>query len=80
MNMAVDKNRKKHPGAVALGKLGGRKGGLARAKSLTKERRQEIARIAGAAGGKARAANMTAKQRSASGRNAANARHQSAGR
>ena len=36
----------KNPAAVALGKLGGRKGGLARAKNLSKKRRQEIARLA----------------------------------
>jgi hypothetical protein len=38
--------RQKNPAAVALGKLGGRKGGLARAKKLTPERRKEIARKA----------------------------------
>lgn len=36
----------KNPHAVALGKLGGRKGGLARAKNLTSEQRKEIARKA----------------------------------
>ena len=41
------KNEKpKNPAAVALGRLGGLKGGKARAKSLSKERRQEIARKA----------------------------------
>ncbi len=39
----------KNPAAVALGKLGGLKGGKARAKSLSKEKRAEIARIAAAA-------------------------------
>ena len=38
--------REKNPAAVALGRLGGLKGGKARAKSLTAERRQEIARDA----------------------------------
>jgi hypothetical protein len=38
--------RKKNPAAVALGKLGGKKGGEARAKKLTLEQRQEIARRA----------------------------------
>src|SRR5690349_14579510 len=38
--------REKNPAAVALGRLGGKKGGLARAKKLTKEQRQEIARKA----------------------------------
>lgn len=37
---------KKNPHAVALGALGGKRGGLARAKSLTPERREEIARKA----------------------------------
>ena len=36
----------KNPDAVALGKLGCRKGGLARAQSLSAERRREIARKA----------------------------------
>ena len=38
--------KSKNPNAVALGKLGGQKGGAARAKSLSKERRQEIAIMA----------------------------------
>jgi hypothetical protein len=36
----------KNPAAVALGKLGGAKGGAARAKALTSKQRIEIARIA----------------------------------
>lgn len=36
----------KNPAAVALGRLGGLKGGLARAQKLTPEERQEIARKA----------------------------------
>lgn len=36
----------KNPNAVALGKLGGAKGGPARAKSLSPERRKEIAKAA----------------------------------
>ena len=36
----------KNPHAVALGRLGGKKGGPARAKKLSKERRSEIARKA----------------------------------
>jgi hypothetical protein len=35
--------------AVALGRLGGKKGGVARVKRLTKEQRSEIARKAAAA-------------------------------
>ena len=41
-----DPNAGKNPAAVALGKLGGAKGGLARAKALTPERRKAIARKA----------------------------------
>jgi hypothetical protein len=37
---------KKNPAAVALGKLGGKKGGDARAKNLTPERLKEIAQKA----------------------------------
>ncbi len=36
----------KNPAAVALGRLGGKKGGLARAKKLSKKRRSEIAQKA----------------------------------
>ena len=36
----------KNPAAVALGRLGGLKGGLARSKSLSKKRRTEIAKKA----------------------------------
>jgi hypothetical protein len=39
----------KNPHAVALGRLGGKKGGAARAKKLTPEQRREIARQAAAA-------------------------------
>lgn len=39
----------KNPAAVALGRLGGLKGGPARAKSLTKHKRSEIAKKAAAA-------------------------------
>jgi len=38
--------KKKNPHAVALGKLGGAKGGKVRAAKLTPERRSEIARKA----------------------------------
>jgi hypothetical protein len=38
--------RKKNPHAVALGRRGAKKGGLARAEKLSPERRQEIARKA----------------------------------
>lgn len=36
---------KKNPAAVAMGKLGGPKGGKARAKALSPERRREIAQM-----------------------------------
>ncbi len=39
----------KNPAAVELGRLGGIKGGKARAAKLTKKRRSEIARLAAAA-------------------------------
>lgn len=44
----TDKNpdEGKNPAAVALGRLGGQKGGKARAKSLTAEKRTEIAKKA----------------------------------
>lgn len=38
--------KEKNPAAVALGRLGGLKGGKARAEKLTPEQRKEIARIA----------------------------------
>ena len=40
---------KKNPAAVALGRLGGKVGGKARAEKLTPEQRTEIARIAACA-------------------------------
>lgn len=39
----------KNPAAVTLGRLGGQKGGKARAKKLTPEQRTDIARAAAAA-------------------------------
>jgi len=39
----------KNPAAVMLGRLGGKKGGEARAKSLSPRRRREIAKAAAAA-------------------------------
>ena len=39
----------KNPAAVALGRLGGSKGGKARARNLTAKRRKEIAKKAAAA-------------------------------
>ncbi len=40
------RSTKKNPAAVALGRLGGLKGGQARAQKLSAEKRREIARIA----------------------------------
>ena len=45
----VTKPRQKNPAAVALGRLGGKRGGAARASSLSPERRREIAQRAAAA-------------------------------
>ena len=42
----TDEPSAKNPAAVALGRLGGLKGGPARAKKLTQEQRKEIARKA----------------------------------
>jgi hypothetical protein len=44
-----DPNESKNPHAVALGKLGGAKGGKARAKALSPAKRKAIARKAAAA-------------------------------
>jgi hypothetical protein len=41
-----DNKKKKNPHAVALGRLGGLKGGPARAKKLSEKQRMEIARKA----------------------------------
>jgi hypothetical protein len=41
--------REKNPAAVALGRLGASKGGKARAQSLSKKKRMEIAKLAAAA-------------------------------
>jgi hypothetical protein len=44
-----DDGEGKNPHAVALGRLGGQKGGAARKRALTPDQRQEIARRAAAA-------------------------------
>jgi hypothetical protein len=44
----ADEPDTRNPAAVSLGRLGGLKGGLARARKLTPEKRREIARIAAA--------------------------------
>lgn len=48
------KPKKKNPAAVALGKLGGKKGGPARAKKLSAKRRAQIAKKAARARWKSR--------------------------
>ena len=45
----IHRKKKKNPAAVALGKLGGSKGGKIRAERLSAERRSEIAQKAAAA-------------------------------
>lgn len=62
--------RKKNPAAVALGRLGGQKGGKARAEALTPEERSEIASKAG----RARLKHLSAKRRQEIARKAASAR------
>ena len=48
IEITPDEKPVKNPAAVALGKLGGAKGGKARADSMTPERRKEIAQKAAA--------------------------------
>jgi hypothetical protein len=60
----------KNPHAVALGKLGGAKGGPARAAALSPRQRQEIARVAGTA----RWQSVAGEDRAALARTAARAR------
>ena len=50
---------KKNPHAVALGKLGGAKGGQARAENLSAAQLSKIGKKGGKIGGKARAAALT---------------------
>jgi hypothetical protein len=69
-NDDLPKTVAKNPHAVALGRLGGLKGGLARAKALSPRRRREIARRAGAA----RARALSASERQAVARGGAAAR------
>lgn len=46
---SIEKPKEKNPAAVALGKLGGAKGGKARAAKLSKKKRTAIAKKAAAA-------------------------------
>ncbi len=54
MMRSMSEQDDKNPAAVELGRLGGIKGGPARARKLSKARRIEIARKAGKASGLAR--------------------------
>jgi hypothetical protein len=65
---------KKNPHAVALGRLGGLKGGHARAAALTPGELSAIGRKGGKIGGKARAVALTPAQRKEIARKAAAAR------
>ena len=69
---------KKNPAAMALGRLGGKKGGPARMQSMTPEERAEFARKGGTIGGKARAKKLTKAQRKAIAQKAAAARWEKA--
>jgi len=64
----------KNPHAVALGKLGGPKGGRARAEKLSEEQMSEIGRMGGSVGGKRRAEALSPARRKAIARKAAKAR------
>jgi len=66
--------KKKNPHAVALGRLGGLKGGNARAEALTDAELSAIGRMGGRAGGPARAAALTPAKRKAIAKKAAAAR------
>jgi hypothetical protein len=70
---------KKNPHAVALGKLGGAKGGKARARNLSQEQLSAIGRKAGKVGGKARAAKLQPARRQEIARQAAAARWEKRG-
>jgi len=65
---------RKNPHAVALGKLGGPKGGRARAENLSKEELSSIGRMGGLVGGAARAVALSGKRRSEIAKKAAAAR------
>jgi hypothetical protein len=64
----------KNPHAVALGKLGGAKGGKARAENLSETQLSEIGRMGGLVGGKRRAEALSAGRRKAIAQKAAKAR------
>ncbi len=64
----------KNPHAVALGRLGGKKGGKARAENLSAEELSAIGAKGGNVGGKAAAEAMTPEERSERARKGAEAR------
>jgi hypothetical protein len=64
----------KNPHAVALGKLGGAKGGRISMRNRTTEEREEFARMGGQVGGKRRAELLTPARRKAIAQKAAKAR------
>ncbi len=66
----------KNPAAVALGRLGGLKGGHAKAATMSPEERRSEMRAIASMGGKARAAGMTALERSRAARHAVRAREE----
>lgn len=68
------KPAKKNPHAVALGRLGGLKGGIARSEALTGAQMSAIGRKGGRKGGPARAAALTPAKRRAIAQAAAVAR------
>jgi hypothetical protein len=65
---------KKNPHAVALGRLGGAKGGKASMQNRTEEQREEFARMGGQVGGKRRAEALSPARRKAIAQKAAKAR------
>jgi len=70
----MEKKPKKNPNAVALGRLGGKIGGIARAAALTDKQKSKIGRMGGKMGGKARAASLSPARRTEIAKKAAAAR------
>lgn len=69
-------DKKKNPAAVKLGRLGGLKGGNARAEALTPERRKEISEIASRARWKRETSNDDAATRPGASAEQSGAQHQ----
>jgi hypothetical protein len=65
MKKTKEPKPKKNPHAVALGRLGGLKGGIKRAENLTDAELSAIGRLGGNKGGPARAAALTPAKRRA---------------